>query len=322
MNIRVTNPGNHPIKGLQECQPISPLEELPPNDPGRYCPSNEPNTVVDSWLEECDKKVGVGEQGQCDPMQTGQIVEDMQKPSREVVNRYGKSVRGTDEAMLDLFKNLVVLDEDGKAHPIPIIWGTQERAVQFVLGDNIRKDNSLVVERPKLPLMAIHSSEAAFDQTRYVYHKALDYLRYLRPDKKPGFTTKEKYDRDTVFGVAKGIPVNISYSLYVWTLYVEDMDQILEQVITKFSPVAYIRVRGVNWEVIVTLDSIANNIEMEPGDQKQRVVKYQFNLTAQTYISQPIARKKAALDIKTDITNKEMDEVLGRIEVAVKELEK
>jgi hypothetical protein len=62
-------------------------------------------------------------------MQTGQIVEDMRNPEREVLYRYSKSLRGCDEAMLDLFSNVVVIDEDGKAHKVPIIWGTQERAV-------------------------------------------------------------------------------------------------------------------------------------------------------------------------------------------------
>jgi hypothetical protein len=151
-------------------------------------------------------------------------------------------------------------------------------------------------------------------------------MRDLRPDGKPGFTVDEKYERDTVFGVARGLPINISYNLLVWTLYVATMDKIEEQIILKFSPVAYINVRGVQWEVIVTLDSIANNINYEPGDQKQRIVKYQFNMTAQTYIPQPIVRKKAVLKTRVDIHNsiepEEITETLGRLEQAVEELER
>jgi hypothetical protein len=330
MSIKPTNPGNHPIKGLNECNTVSPLQEdLNADRVNPVCSNDKEPSLQDvsgpdtSWLEQCSNtKQGIGRHALCDPMQTGQIVEDMQNPNRNVIVRYPKSIRGTDEAMQDLFRNLVVIDEDGKAHPVPIIWGTQERAVQYVLADNVRKDNSLVVDRIKLPLLAIHSTDISFDENRYVYHQALDYLRYYRDDQKPGFTTKERYERDTVFGVARGIPVNISYTLYAWTLYIEDMDQILEQIMLKFSPVAYIRVRGVNWEIIVTKDSTTNNIDMEPGDQNLRVIKYQFNLTAQTYILQPIARKKAVLNIKTDICDKDMDEILGRIEVAVEEFEK
>ena len=70
------------------------------------------------------------------------------------------------------------------------------------------------------------------------------------------------------------------------------MNQILEQAFLKFSPVAYLQVKGIWWEVIVTWDSSTNNIELEPGDAKVRVLKYQINMTAKSYIAQPIYRLK------------------------------
>ena len=76
---------------------------------------------------------------------------------------------------------------------------------------------------------------------------------------------------------------------------------------------------------MVKLDSIANNLEVEPGDQAIRVIKYEFNMTAQTYIPQPIERKKAVLKMKIDfvdgMTEEEITEVMARIEESVKELE-
>jgi hypothetical protein len=254
-----------------------------------------------------------------DPMQTGQIVNDPK--SFDAIYRYSKSLRGTDTAVMDLFKNLVVIDDEGHSHKVPVIWGTQEKAVAAIIQDNVRKDNSLVVDRIRLPMLAITSTDYQFNQARYVYHRAVDYLR--GPDGKPGFTHSEKYERDTIFGVAKGIPIDISYSLYAWTMYVEDMNQILEQIILKFSPVAYIKVRGVNWEVQVKLDSIANNLEYEPGDQAIRVVKFMFNLTAETYIPQPIVRRKSILSTKVDFTNNKSGddlEIISSIEETVKEV--
>lgn len=322
----IVNPGNNQEKGLSECGPISPAEtsrnvEPPPRD----CPG--PQGMGTGWLERsASSKVGIGRESQCDPMQTGQIVEDARNPEREVLYRYSKSLRGCDEAMVDLFSNLVVIDEDGKAHKVPIIWGTQERAVAWILQDNTRKDGSLVVERVRLPLLAIHATGTDFDQDRYTYHRALDYMR--RPDLggKPGFHVKEKIERDTVFGVARGIPVNKGYTLIAWTAYMEDIDQILEQVLLKFSPVAYITVRGVTWETIVTLDSVANNVDYEPGDQKQRIIKFEFNLTAKSYIPQPIVRNKSVLGTKVDLHNsadeEKIAEVLARIETSVENIER
>jgi len=328
----IVNPGNHPIKGLNECNEISPLQaSVNIDEPSPNCPTPIPMSSqkdvsqlpTNGWLEDAStKKVGIGQEAQCDPMQTGQIVDDLRNPKRGVAYRYSKALRGADEAMLDLFRNLVVLDEDGKAHPVPIIWATQERAVAYVLQDNIRKDDSLVVDRIKLPMLAIYSNDIQFDQSRYTYHKAVNYMK----TNKPGFTMNEGgIPNSTVMGFSRGIPVDIGYTLYGWTFYMEDMDQIIEQILTKFSPVAYIRVRGVSWETIVSLDSINNNLEIEPGDEKMRVIKFQFQMTAKTYIPQPLIRKKAVLKTKVDILNntdlEEATEVLGRLEETIKEFE-
>lgn len=324
----VVNPGNYQNKSLNECNPNSPIETSRNNEgPSSNCPGPDKSGNRLGWLEEhASSKIGIGQEAQCDPMQTGQIVEDIKNPQKQVLYRYSKSLRGCDEAIVDLFSNIVVLDEDGKAHKIPIIYGTQEKAVAWILQDNTRKDGSLVVDRIRLPMLAVYCSGTEFDQSRYTYHKALDYMRKLRPDRKPGFTVKEKRERDTVFGVAKGIPVNKTYTLMAWTMYMEDIDQILEQIILKFSPVAYITIRGVNWETVVTLDSIANNVDYEPGDQNQRIIKYEINLTARTYIPQPIVRNKAVLSTKVDFHNsveeEKITDVLGRLEDSVEKIER
>lgn len=281
-----------------------------------------------SWLEDATmKKTGHGASALCDPQQTGHIINEqgMSAPNRNTVYRYSRSIRGTDEGVKDLFRDIVVLDEAGKAHNVPIIWATQEKAVAYIVQENTRKDESLVVDRIRLPMLAIHASEYNFAQDRYVYHKAIDYLRSPQTNWKPGFTTNEKYERDTVFGVSRGVPIDIGYTLVAWTMYEEDMNQILTQVLTKFSPMAYIRVRGISWEIGVKLNSIANNVDLEPGDKKIRVFKYQFSLTAESFVAQPIVRKKSVLKTRVEITDspneEDITEVLARLEQAVKELE-
>ena len=141
---------------------------------------------------------------------------------------------------------------------------------------------------------------------------------------RPSFTTSERYEKDTVFGVTRGIPVDIGYTLYAWTLYEEDMNQILTQLLTKFSPIAYIRVKGISWEIGVKLNSISNNVNFEPGDKAVRVFKYQFSITAESFIAQPIVRNKSILKTRIEFTNttdeENIAEVLTRLEQAVKEL--
>ena len=329
------NPGNYPQMSLNACNDISPVEEPLNEDkiPGLCRCEGDSLNAADQpdlgWLtdacEELGRETG-GTSGLCDPMQTGSIVNDLRNPDRNTIYRYAKGIRHADMAMKDMFSNLVVLDTNGKAFGVPIIYGSQERAVAAIMFDNVRKDNSLVVDRIRLPLLSIYQSGIQYSQDRYTYHKAVDYLRRLRPDRAPGFTASEFKERDTVFGVTRGIPIDVEYTLSAWALYIEDMNQIVEQVITKFSPIAYIRVRGVQWEIGVKLTSIANNLEAEPGDQKLRVIKFQFNLTAETYIPQPIIRQKAVLTQQIDMSAmaemNEITEALDRLEIAIKESDK
>jgi hypothetical protein len=314
---------------LNNCQEQSPMwrsENIDP--PPGFCdqpPDNQNNQLNNlgspsDWFDDfLDKKYMLGSENNSDPMQTGQIVNNLNPPNRNVVYRYARSIRSCDEAIMDLFRNLVVLDDDGKAHQVPIIWATQERAVAAIVQQNVRKDLSLVVDRIRLPMLAISSTDYSVDANRYTYHKALTFLKDNQ--NKPTFVESERFERDTVFGLARGIPVNIGYTMYAWTLQLEDMNQILEQILTKFSPVAYIKVRGVLWEVCVKLDSIANNLETEPGDAALRVIKFQFGITAETYVSQPITRNKAVLNTKVDFVNSlnesEISEVIKRLEESV-----
>lgn len=299
------------------------LDKTPDTCMGELPPSLK--NVAAEMHDKQNKKVGYGHAVDCDPMQTGHIVEDMmQKPvnydNGNVIYRYSKAIRGADEAMKEMFSDISCIDEMGNVIPVPIIWGTQERAVAHVLQSNVKQDSSLVVHRINLPILSIYNNGITPNQERYIYHKAIDYFRELREDGKPGLTTMEsRNERDTVFGVARGIPVDITYQLTAWTLYVEDMNQIVEQILTKFSPVAYIRVQGVhNWETTVKLDSIANNLEAEPGDQQVRVVKYQFGMTVETFVPQPIVKKKAVLEQRIDfvdgLSEEQITEILNRLE--------
>ena len=316
------NIGNHNQKSLNDCADKG-IPNLPKTEPNNECSMEEKKKDFGNWLnEKSNKKVGLGKANLADGIQAGKIVNDIKAPSRSTIYRYSKAIRGCNEAMTDMFRGLVVIDEDGKAWPVPIMWGTQEKAVTYVLQDNVRKDNSLVVDRLKLPLLAIHNKDIQFDQQRYTYHRALSYFPDIEKNK-PTITGSEKREKDTVFGFSRGIPVNISYTLYAWTLYLEDMDQILEQILLKFSPVAYINVTGVNYETIVTLDSTGNNLDYEPGDQAIRVIKYQFEMTAQTYIPQPISRRKSVLKQKIgfydNVDPELMKETYSKIEVTAED---
>lgn len=320
---------------LNPCAEPGPIKSVnndptPPfcnDEPGCVNQNHTPGDGVD-WLDEFSlKKTGFGHSQLCDPIQKGYIINEQQgmgqDPDRSTQHRYSKAMRGCDEAMLDMFSDIIVLDDAGKSHQVPIIHGTQEKAVLAIMSPNYRKDNSLVVDRITLPILAIHASDVQQDLSRYTYHKAQNFLK--NRDGKPGFAIKEKYDRDTVFGLARGIPINISYTLYAWTLYREDMNQIIEQIMKKITPMGYIKVKGVSWEVVVKLESIGNQIEIDPGDRAVNVFKYQFIMKVETYIPQPLTRYKSVLKTKIDLVNgieeQDIDQIIMQLEEAVKEFQ-
>lgn len=326
-----TNNPNQQQRSLNDCNTKGIPADVNNDQAPGYCgrdgenPDNRRAINDDSldFLKDSMRKTGLGARVDCDPMQRGLIINDLENPDREHLYRYSKSIRGTDEAMLDMFKNVVMVDEDGKAWPIPVVLGPPEKAVAVIVQDNVRKDETLVVDRIKLPILALTQTQIDYDLSRYTYHKAIN---LFRQNGKPGLTLREnRHEKDTVLGLARGIPINIGYTLTAWTMYREDMNLILEQILTKFSHAAYIRVTGVPWEVIVKLDSMANNIDSEPGNEAIRIIKHEFNMTVQTYIPQPIERKKAVLKMKIDfvdgMTEEEITEVMARIEESVKELE-
>lgn len=329
MPLSGPNPnGNEP--GMGVCPAPGPLPFTENSDlPPLFCDlKDEPNQrhpdgLDMSWLREISqKKVRIGTSGICDPATTGWLRDQADLPSKTMIYRYSQAIRGTDEGVMDLFRDIEVYDNDGNPHIVPIIWGSQERAVAALVQDNYRKDETGVVDRISLPMMAIHQTDYTWNPARYTYHGA---RMSLADAGRPIGQFKEKYKRDTIFGVSRGVPVDIGYTLIAWTMYQEDMNEMLEQIIPKMTPQAYIRVRGVHWEIPVKLESIANNLETEPGDQQLRVIKFQFNLTAETYIPQPLERKKTVLKTRIELVEgpneNEVTSVLNRLEEAVKELE-
>ena len=115
---------NHPEKSLVDCNEKGFNFKENQSQPDQYCQGGNCSTNNNNldFLKEAitNEKTGAGKSNNCDPMQKGQIINN--DKNINTIYRYSKSLRGTDEAVMDIFRDLVVLDEDGKAHKVPIIW--------------------------------------------------------------------------------------------------------------------------------------------------------------------------------------------------------
>src|ERR1700677_3228854 len=112
-------------KNINQCSepPLDKSLNVDPVNPFCNCdiePSQKDVPVIEDIRKQ--NNVGLGQSGLCDPMQSGNIVHDFSlAPNRNVIYRYSKAKRGCDEAVKDLFTDIVVIDEQGTAHPVPII---------------------------------------------------------------------------------------------------------------------------------------------------------------------------------------------------------
>ena len=215
---------------------------------------------------------------------------------RNYVFGYSKCIRNSNKAMMDLFSDVTIIHEE-TIYPVPIIWGTQEKAVIYAFGEqfaaNPDRQETGLVDRIRLPMIALTGKDINLDENRYIYHGA----RRRGGTAGKGFYGQEKRPYDVVYRFSKGVPINMDFTLTIWAKYYEHLMQMAEQIFQKFSPIAYIKAEGIPWETPVKMTGSSNNVNDDIGDRQVRILKYVFNLTAESHITQPIRRDKTALAI-------------------------
>jgi len=126
------------------------------------------------------------------------------------VYKYCKLLRKTDEAVKSLFSDLVVVNEEGDAHKVPCIWADYEKTRAYLeQGSNeLNLDGTLKITdkiKARLPLISVYSTDITMPAS---------------------------------------LPV-VGYTVNIKTLFQEDMNQILEQIILKFDNKKNCKLAGV-----------------------------------------------------------------------------
>ena len=155
------------------------------------------------------------------------------------MKKYLSKISKLNHAVTDVFRDLVVLNEEGESFPVPIIWGSWDKACQVLTGHSACKSN--VVDRIQLPLSWIN-----------------------------------------LYGIeAEGLlsTYGLSYTLGFATMFNEDAYQLLEQIVSKFTPSfnlgddEFLSVKNIN------TNNLWNCVSKEKdGLQPLKVVKWQFDL--------------------------------------------
>jgi hypothetical protein len=118
------------------------------------------------------------------------------QPENELY-KYSKFIHRGDEATMDEFRDISVIDEEGLAHHVPLIWADDKKAVEVTTNEYcLQKDDNIIVDRIRLPLLNVSNRTITFD----------------------------------------GKNIHSHYNLTARTLYKDDMDEIVEQILLKFHP--------------------------------------------------------------------------------------
>ena len=218
-----------------------------------------------------------------------------------VVRRYSRFFRKTHIIIQKIFSDLECYDERQTPFRVPCIVGTVEAAIAVMFGDTSTygQATSGQFRKVRVPLATLVPGSPSFDQSRYTYERATF----------KGMPITVKRARDTRLTFTRGIPITLNYDLVVWTRYMEDAVQIMEQILQKLLP---------EYEFHMPENAFPSNIRMSAdiqtnfGDEKQpgelKIFKIQCPMTVLTYLPQNFIRNKTVLDVTIDVGIGDIDD--------------
>ena len=81
-------------------------------------------------------------------------------------------------------------------------------------------------------------------------------------------------------------PVTIQYNINIWTKYMEDMDQLSQQVRAEFNPSIQLNT-NFSKDSKVFLSAETNNYSFSVADKEDRIIRKTFVVSVETYIKNP-----------------------------------
>jgi hypothetical protein len=210
---------------------------------------------------------------------------------------YYKVFKKTVVQFLDLFNGINInrYDQKGtwlKRVTVPLQYGPKEKTWYWI---NQRKEDEV------LPVMSCtltgveYSLERQTNKHREIWAgtDGVTVSRYLNP-----------------------VPYDINFQIGIWSLYMYDIDQILEQILPFFQPYVYIRIPieelNTSFEAKTLFNAATPEFESEYADEGRRVLKYSLDFTVQTYMFKPVSDSGLIQDIYVNFYTNEAAWAAGK----------
>jgi hypothetical protein len=214
-------------------------------------------------------------------------------------------------ALSDQFNEMSIInyDKDGKAigwKPVPLTLAPKEKIIAELQADPTSPDST---PPNYLPRMSLIWNGIARNQERQrgKFEKRRILVEYVQNSDTGTQDAAALNDVQTV-------PYDLNFELTVWTKYMTDMAQILENILPFFNPEAHVSLfeRGIGSErkVKVTLESVSPNFVTDITEPERRVLQCNllFKMECNFYqpqlpISKPIKRVTTRMGIDRTPSN-------------------
>lgn len=190
------------------------------------------------------------------------LISQMDKKSVIPLNGYKEIVR----FLINEFNDLPYLNDELETVKAKCRYGNPERTIA-----KLNQANSLI-----LPLITISQNAILESANRQRYFPVIMHTTYWNKDKQKAERVISFCDR----------PVTIQYNINVWAKYMEDMDQLSQQVRLRFNPSIQLKTKFSN-DSKVFLASETNNFNFSLGDREDRIIRKSFTASVETYIRSP-----------------------------------
>ena len=190
------------------------------------------------------------------------VIYKMTQAKNNISFIYKESLR----SMIASFNDVGYIDSEEKFNSIMCIHANAERAIA-----KLKQENNII-----LPIISVGQTTSDNDTARQKTESLLVNERYWDAEKNRAFRVLSLAPR----------AVNVKYQLNIWTKYMSDMDQILEQIRLKFNPEMQVPTEF-STLAKAYLDSEDDVGQVTVADKADRVLKKSMNIVLRTYIPSP-----------------------------------
>ena len=169
-------------------------------------------------------------------------------------------------SIISSFTKMHYVDANNELIKINAMHSSPERSIAKKF-----QENNII-----LPVITVHQLVAKNDENKRRYDNILIQSTFWNED-------IQRAER--IISTAD-VPVTITYSVNLWTKYMEDLDQISQNIRMKFNPSLDLRTPFTN-TLKVFLSDESNDSVTSSGDREDRLLRKSFSLETEFYIPSP-----------------------------------